>query len=209
MADLLPSSSDASAPENADPRVVGLDSDDADDLLDALSSKTARSVLSALHDDPDTPSGVADRVDTSLQNAQYHLDNLEEAGVIEPVDTAYSEKGREMTVYAPADRPLVVFAGQDEETSTLRSALGRLIGGVTAVALAAVAVQAVFGESLLGSTGETNGGDGGVSVMDTTTTAQAAESAAGAVPPGLLFFAGGVSVLLVVFAVWYLRSYRD
>jgi DNA-binding transcriptional ArsR family regulator len=204
MADLLPSSPDTSAGEDTDPRVVGLDSEDADELLDALSSSTARSVLSTLHDEPDTPSGVADRIDTSLQNAQYHLDNLEEAGAIEVVDTAYSEKGREMNVYAPADRPLVVFAGQDEATSTLRSALGRLIGGVAAVGLAGVVVEAVFGESLLGSSEQGDGGD--IGVMETTTDA-AAESAA-ALPPGLLFFLGGVSVLLAVFAFWYVRSYR-
>ena len=111
MADLLPSRSDAPAAEEADPRVIGLDSEDADDLLSALSSDTAREVLATLHEEPDTPANVADRVDTSLQNAQYHLGSLEDAGLIEVVDTVYSEKGREMNRYAPADRPLVVFAG--------------------------------------------------------------------------------------------------
>ena len=100
---------------------------------------------------------------------------------------------------------LVVFAGQEEETSTLRSALGRLLGGIAVVGVAAVAIQAVFAEFPPGS-GTGDGGDGGGSAMDTTTAA--AEGAASSIPPGVAFFAGGVAVLLVVFGIWYLRSYR-
>ncbi|NHN46279.1 helix-turn-helix transcriptional regulator [Halostella sp. JP-L12] len=159
MADLLPSTSDASAPEDADPRVVGVDSEDADDVLAALSSATARELLAVLHDDPATPSELADAVDTSLQNTQYHLGNLEDAEVVEVVDTIYSEKGREMKVYAPADQPLVLFAGQEEETSTLKSALSRLLGGVGIVGAASVALHRLAGEMAV--TPPSSGGSGG------------------------------------------------
>ncbi|WP_135821892.1 ArsR/SmtB family transcription factor [Halostella litorea] len=160
MADLLPSTSDASASENADPRVVGVDSDDADDVLAALSSETARQLLAALHDDPATPSALADAVDTSLQNTQYHLEKLEGAEVVEVVDTVYSEKGREMNVYAPADQPLVLFAGQEEETSSLKTALSRLLGGVGVVAAASIALQNLVGNTPITPPG-TGGGGGG------------------------------------------------
>jgi DNA-binding transcriptional ArsR family regulator len=67
----------ASSPDvspDGDPRVVGLDSEEADELIAAFPSSTARRILAALHDDP-APSGeLADRVDTTLQNAQYHLE---------------------------------------------------------------------------------------------------------------------------------------
>lgn len=145
MADLLPSTSDASGPASDEPRVVGVDSEDADELLAALSSRTARQVLATLHDDPSTPSAVASAVDTSLQNAQYHLEKLEDAGVIEVVDTVYSEKGREMRVYAPSDRALVVVAGRQEETTGLRTTLKRLLGGVGALGIASVVVDRLAG----------------------------------------------------------------
>ncbi len=140
MADLLPSRPDL-PDDDKDPRVVGLDSDEVDDLLAAISSETAREALSALHDEPGPPSDVADRIDTSIQNAQYHLDRLETAGLIEAAGTAYSEKGREMTVYAPSDQALVVVAGPDEEATGLQSALTQLLGGVGAVALGSVVVD--------------------------------------------------------------------
>ncbi|SNZ16030.1 transcriptional regulator, ArsR family [Natronoarchaeum philippinense] len=159
MADLLPSSPDTSAADDGDPRVVGLDSDEADDVLAALSSGTARELLGALHDDPGTPSELADRVDTSLQNTQYHLEKLEDADVIRVIDTVYSEKGREMRVYAPTDQPLVVFAGDEDKETGLRAALSRLIGALGAVAGASLLVQHLVASPETGST--TDGGTGG------------------------------------------------
>jgi len=164
---LLPSRPDAEPSEDAGPRVIGVDDDAADDVLSALSSGTARSLLSSLHDDPAPPSELADQCDTSLQNVQYHLGKLENAGAVEVVDTAYSEKGREMDVYAPADQPLVVFAGGEQEGSTIRTALKRLIGAVGVLALASLLVQAVADRLSVGAPsdgapvgGGAPGGDG-------------------------------------------------
>jgi DNA-binding transcriptional ArsR family regulator len=159
MSNLLPSTTDSTPTAEATPRVVGLDSEDADDLLSALSSETARKLLAALHEDPATPSKVADRIDTSLQNVQYHLGKLEDAEAIEVVDTVYSEKGREMNVYAPTDQPLVVFAGDEEASSGLKSALSRLLGGLGILALGTLFVQNAFGGGI-GSLFRNGGGSG-------------------------------------------------
>jgi DNA-binding transcriptional ArsR family regulator len=213
MADLLPSTSDATAPQSGEPRVIGVDSDDADDLLGALSSDTARELLAALHEDPATPSDLAETIDTSLQNAQYHLGNLEDADVIEVVDTVYSEKGREMKVYAPADRPLVVFAGREEKTTGLKAALSRLLGAFGALGLLSIAVQQTFGDglgALVGSSGSESTETGGdMSAQSTDTVQQTADAAASAIPPGVLFFAGGALVLALGFAWWYYSNNRS
>jgi DNA-binding transcriptional ArsR family regulator len=207
MADIWPSTPDTSAVEEPSPRVIGLDDDDADDLLSALSSDTARELLAELHDEPSTPSSLADRVDTSLQNVQYHLENLRDANMIEVIDTIYSEKGREMKVYAPADRPLVMFASPEHERPGLKDAIMRLLGSVGVLAVVSVLVQAWFGElSALwpgGSSAADGGGDAGPGTMSVE-TADAAGQAAG-LPPGALFFLGGAVVLCVGFAVWYVR----
>ncbi|WP_338738444.1 helix-turn-helix domain-containing protein [Haloplanus salilacus] len=211
MADLLPSRPDTSAAEETDPRVVGLDSEDADDLLSALSSDTAREVLATLHDEPDTPSGVADRVDTTLQNAQYHLGNLDDANLIEEIDTIYSEKGREMSVYAPADRPLVVFAGSEAESGGLESALKSLLGAVGLLGVASLVVQWRFGDfpglGAMGGADAGGDGGGGVSTMSTE-SARTAADAGGSLPPGLLFFLGGLLVLAAVGTALFLRRRR-
>ena len=162
---------DAADDRDAEPRVIGVDGDDADTVLSALSSDTAREILSALHERPGPASDVADRVDSSLQNTQYHLRRLREADVVEVSDTVYSEKGREMDVYAPADGPLVLVAGDESETAGIRATLGRLLGGVGAVGLGAVVVETLLGGPFApsfgggreaGSAGD-DGGSGAVS----------------------------------------------
>jgi DNA-binding transcriptional ArsR family regulator len=231
---LLPSEPDTADADDTDPRVVGVESDDADELLSALSSETARDLLGALHDDPAPPAKLADRVDTSLQNVQYHLEKLENAGAVTVIDTAYSEKGREMDVYAPADQPLVIFAGDQNESTSIRTALTRLLGGFGVLALASVAIEQVAGDGLGlfdSATAPTGPADAGaatptveqagaaktatptpgpqVSSQATPTATEAAASgadAAAAVSPGLLFFLGGATVLVVGFAAWYLTQ---
>jgi len=208
---LLPSKPDTTAAKDAEPRVVGVESDDADDLLSALSSETARHLLGELHDDPAPPGELADRVGTSLQNAQYHLENLQEAGAVEVVDTAYSQKGREMDVYAPADQPLVIFAGDEEKSTSIRTALTRLLGVVGLLAVVSVLVQALSGEDVLPSLGGADGaaGDGAAAAARTPTpvpdagAADAATSVASGLGPGAFFFLGGAAVLVGGFLVWY------
>jgi DNA-binding transcriptional ArsR family regulator len=160
---LLPSKPDLVS--DAGPRVVGVDSDDADDLMSALSSGTARRLLAELHDEPAPPAELSDRADTTLQNTQYHLSNLEDAGAVEVIGTAYSEKGREMDVYAPADQPLVIFAGQEQQASGIKAALSRLLGGIGALLVGSLAIQQTFGDGIgqlvgFGATGGA-GGDAG------------------------------------------------
>jgi DNA-binding transcriptional ArsR family regulator len=201
MGRLLPSSAERVSEPDGDPRVIGLDSDDADDAIAALSSTTARRILSALHDDPDTPASIADRVDTTLQNVQYHLGRLREAGLVEVADTVYSEKGREMKVYAPSDRPLVVFAGRDEEAAGLRSALRRLLGAVAGLALLSLLVQvALRGLPAVANTGAAGGAD----TAEYAARAEATGAAAG-LPPGAVFFLGGLAVILAWAVVAYWR----
>jgi DNA-binding transcriptional ArsR family regulator len=168
MSRLLPSLPDAS-PEEREPRVVGVDDDEADDLIAALGSETARAILSTLHDRPATKSEIADEVDTSLQNVQYHLSRLDEADLVDVVDTAYSEKGREMDVYAAADEPLVLFAGGSEESTGIKTALMRLLGGYGIIGLAAVAAQRLLSVGSLGGgqyTQRSGGDDAGVATAD-------------------------------------------
>jgi DNA-binding transcriptional ArsR family regulator len=204
MGRLLPSTlGGPDADDEPDPRVVGLDDDETGAVLSALSSDTARSVLAALHDDPGTASEVAERVDTSLQNAQYHLGRMGDAGLVEVVDTVYSEKGREMKVYAPADRPLVVFAGSESGERSLRERLRSLLASVAALVGLSAAVEYVLRDGPwveVGTMASSDaGGDAGVATAE---SARAVEGATG-LPPGLLFLVGGLVALAVVAGVRY------
>lgn len=80
--------------------VVDLADDDSTAVFESLAAETSRAIVAALDDGPATTSDLAAHVDTSVQNARYHLENLCEADVVAEVGTWYSSKGREMSVYA-------------------------------------------------------------------------------------------------------------
>ncbi|WP_081927087.1 ArsR/SmtB family transcription factor [Halobellus rufus] len=87
---------------------IVVDQNKPTDVLQVLSSETAQAILGTLKSEPKTTSEIANSVDQSVQNVAYHLDRLCNAELITPIETWYSEKGREMTVYALATERLIV-----------------------------------------------------------------------------------------------------
>jgi DNA-binding transcriptional ArsR family regulator len=195
----LSGESTAREPEST-PRVVRVGDEAADEVLDALRSDTARTLMAALYEAPASPAELAERTDTTVQNINYHVGNLREAGLVEPVDTRYSEKGREVTVYGPASDP-IVLVGDEAGTGSVDRRLSELLAGVGALALASLAVQVVADRllgglpdatALVGPAGRNGAGAGADGA--TALVRLALET----VEPGLLFFLGGLAVFLVV-----------
>jgi DNA-binding transcriptional ArsR family regulator len=192
MSELLPSDSEATAEQSGELRTLWLDSEEAGDLLSSIACDTARNVLTALHEEPATASELADRVDTSLQNARHHLENLQEAGLVRVADTRYSSKGREMNVYAPSEDPMVVFVGRQDDEAGLLDSLRRFAPVVAVLAVASLLVQTFVTPSATSAAageiprvGQSLGSGGG----------------AAALPPGAVFLAGGLLVLAAVLLV--------
>ncbi|WP_435115019.1 ArsR/SmtB family transcription factor [Halolamina sp. C58] len=200
MSGLLPSESDAVAADEADDeggtRLLWLDDEEVDPLIGSLSSETARSLLTALHEEPRTASELADAVDTSLQNVRHHLDNLQEADLVEVAETRYSVKGREMKVYAPVDDSLVVCVGNEAERSGLLDSLRQYVGAAAAVLVGSLLVHATV-----------NVGGGGIAGPSGPRVADSIGSGAvfGTVPPAALFLAGGLVAIAAV-ALQYSRT---
>ena len=93
---------------------VDLREEPAGRMFEALASDTARAIVDRLSAGPATASEIATAVDTSVQNAGYHLDRLEDAGVVTEADVWYSARGTEMSVYAPRVEEVVVrLPGRD------------------------------------------------------------------------------------------------
>lgn len=193
-------SEDSDGGDDEDVRVLWLDDDDADDLIGSLSSETARSLLTALHQEPLTASELSDSVDTSVQNVRHHLENLQDAGLVRIAGTRYSVKGREMNVYEPADDSLVVcVGGGTEDRSALIDSLKGIVGVAALLGVASLLVQWLFGLAVGGI--ETPGSVPRVPNDPGTTTGPLV----GLLDPGVAFLAGGLLVLVAVVAVEYRR----
>lgn len=185
---------------DTEPAVVNVGDEDADAVLDALASDTARAVFRALHDEPAPPSDLARRLDTSLQNAHYHVKNLEDAGIVEVVGSRYSEKGNEMSVYGPAADPIVLSGDTSEaERAALRDAVTDWATGVATLALVSVAVQLAF-DRLVGTTGA---GFFEPSALGAAGWPGGEALASVVASPGTLFFVGGLIVLTAAVALQY------
>lgn len=106
------------------PNVVSIET--AGEVLETLTSTTAREIVSQLYTEPATASDIAESIDTTLQNVQYHLEQLRDAGLIDVVDTWYSAKGTEMKVYGPESEPLVICAGNADSAAGVRQAVDQV-----------------------------------------------------------------------------------
>ncbi|WP_255150008.1 ArsR/SmtB family transcription factor [Halorarius halobius] len=178
-------------------RVLEMADDDTDEVLDALSSDTRRHVVRALFEEPATASELADSLDTSVQNLHYHLTELEEVGLVEPIDTAYSEKGNEMTVYGPASDPLV-FVGDDDRFPLVERSLGNVVGGLALLAGASLLVQWGAERLLRPAIAGGSAGPSSYGPLDPSTTGTPAWLVFEVLEPGVVFFAGCLCIAAVV-----------
>ena len=162
MSSIFPLRETVTRDDQGGPRLVDLSEETADEVFEALAASTTREIFLALHDEPQTASDLADRTDTSVQNVQYHLNKLKDVELVESVDVWYSERGSEMDVYAPTDESLVMFAGEDKESS-FKSILSRFVGvaGLLAPTSLLVAFAASRFSSDAESTSVTELGSGG------------------------------------------------
>jgi len=140
MSRLLPGAAGRTTDPDGDPRLLCIDDETTAEVLSVLSSDRSQAVFRRLHREPSTAKDVASELGTSVQGVSYHLNNLQEVGLIEVVDTCYSEKGTEMDVYGPAESPHILFLGREDDWSRLRGAFTRLAAAVGPVGwLSAVA----------------------------------------------------------------------
>jgi DNA-binding transcriptional ArsR family regulator len=159
MSSIFPLRDTVRPDESREPRLVDLDEETADEVFETLAASTTREIFLGLHKEPQTASDLAELTDTSVQNAQYHLEKLQDADLVSVVDTWYSERGSEMQVYAPDDESLVLYAGRNKQ-STFRSLLNRMLGLASFLVPTSV-LAGLAARRTIGDGADTAGNDGG------------------------------------------------
>ncbi|RJX47543.1 ArsR/SmtB family transcription factor [Halonotius pteroides] len=197
LSDLL--NSDNPPAIDPEPKILSPDSDDTGAVLDALGSETSRELYAALLSEPRTASELAATVDTSIQTVSYHIDNLQEADLVEPGTTRYSDRGREMTVWVPVSRGILVTDNPDTDRLRRRvaSVLGLAIGAATIDVGVAVLAQRVLRRSTRLAPASLPAGSSPHADLLAWVL-----SAAATVDLGIGLFLGGLAVL----AVWWNRG---
>lgn len=206
MVDLLPRRPKVTNRDNREPVVLELASEHADRVFKSLASETARRVLQTLYEEPRVASDIADEINTSLQNVDYHLQNLQEAELVEIVDTWYSEKGNEMKVYAPTAKALMVLS-DSTEVNRLRSVASTLMASVLLIGIVTVSFRFVLVDYLLGS--DDYVGDSPEGHIVSTDPAEGTTHPFAELPllldPGAVFLAGALLGVIAIAVVWRTR----
>ncbi len=121
----------------------------------AMSSVTASTLLNLLSEGPMTATDLADRTDIPLTTIKYHLENLQDAGLIEVADIRWSEKGRQMKRYRVIQKDIIITPKKTTPVKKMVEHYG-IAAGVLTVCCAAVPLlsRLVLGSSEIPSTNE-------------------------------------------------------
>lgn len=107
-------------------------------ITQVISNDTARQIIELLADAPLSASDIAERLHAPLTTIVYNLENLESVGLVRVERIKYSEKGREVKIYAPVRKLIVVVPEKTDRKSVidiLRKYLGVILAAVLASSL--------------------------------------------------------------------------
>lgn len=109
-------------------------------ITQTISNDTAMSILELLADAPMSTSAIAKKLNIPLTTAQYNIEKLIDAGLAKVEKTKYSEKGREVKLYAPAKR-FIVLVPEKTASQAVMDALKKYMVLLPVAAVLAVLVE--------------------------------------------------------------------
>ncbi|MBU4374397.1 MAG: helix-turn-helix domain-containing protein [Euryarchaeota archaeon] len=109
-------------------------------ITQVISNDTARQIIELLADAPLSASDIADRLHAPLTTIIYNLENLESVGLVKVERIKYSEKGREVKIYAPV-RKLIVVVPEKTDKKSVADVLRKYLGVILAAVLASSLIE--------------------------------------------------------------------
>ena len=170
----------------------------AQKIAKAMSSQTANDILNILREGQQSQTEITERLAIPLTTAQYHIENLLDAGLISVAATRYSVKGREIKYYALTNQLLIVAPRQANVRSLLlkyASLFGIVIVGSLAVTLTSplMILQSSTMANVVPAPAERDAG-----IVLTKATYAAIQSSPVLPDAAIAFFFGGLFVICVL-----------
>ncbi|MBI2666016.1 helix-turn-helix domain-containing protein [Candidatus Woesearchaeota archaeon] len=177
-------------------------------LAETITSETSRKILNHLAESSeDTETKISELLHIPLSTVHYHLQKLQEAGLIKAGEFHYSPKGREVNHYKLANKYIIIAPGK---VSGLRDKLK----GLLPVALVILGISALIGilngttQNAFKATAQEMVADSAMLSMKAQENAIMASQIA--VPSRALWFLLGGVVALGLFLLWMLvREWRE
>ncbi|WP_340819717.1 helix-turn-helix domain-containing protein [Methanolobus sp. WCC4] len=129
---------------NSDKVLIVPLSEDSKRITQVLSNEKAMKMLDILADRPMSASDVAEQLELPLTTVKYNLDGLVEADLIKVKETKWSKKGRQIKIYEPVQKFIVVAPGSTkDDRSSIISMLKKYLGLVAGAVFAATGLEAL------------------------------------------------------------------
>jgi len=109
--------------------------DESKKITQVITNDTARQIMELLAEHSMSASDIAKQLDVPLTTIKYNLENLVDVGLAKIERIKYSEKGRQVKVYAPVRKLIVVVPeklGSASITEILKKYLGVILTAVFA-----------------------------------------------------------------------------
>jgi DNA-binding transcriptional ArsR family regulator len=115
-------------------------------ITQVISNDTARQIIELLADAPLSASDIADHLKSPLTTITYNLENLESVGLIKVEKIKYSEKGREVKIYAPV-RKLIVLVPEKTDRKSVADLLRKYLGIILSAFFASSLIELFMSKS--------------------------------------------------------------
>lgn len=109
-------------------------------IAQIISNDTARQIIELLADAPLSASDIAEHLSAPITTIVYNLEKLESVGLIRVEKIKYSEKGREVKIYAPV-RKLIVVVPERTDRNSVTDLLRKYLGVILAAVLASSLIE--------------------------------------------------------------------
>ncbi len=109
-------------------------------ITQVITNDTARQVIELLADAPLSASDIAERLKVPLTTIAYNLENLEDVGLVKVERIKYSEKGREVKIYTPV-RKLIVVVPEKMDRNSVGDVIRKYLGVILAAVLASSFIE--------------------------------------------------------------------
>ncbi|MEA2076370.1 MAG: winged helix-turn-helix domain-containing protein [Euryarchaeota archaeon] len=210
--------------------ILPLNDKNSKKLSQIISNDTARNILEAIASQSLSASQIAEKLGIPLSTVQYNLDKLSDAGLVKVERTKYSEKGKEVKIYAP-QRKFVVIVPEKTNRKDVIATLKRYLAMI-AFAVVGSGIIEFLAIKMKGPIGEVTRSipEKGLPVIPSPTPMSVPSPMPTPMPmappegildidtalgfdffahPGLWFLFGALFVILAVFVIDYLSRKKE
>ena len=116
--------------------------EDSKKITQALSNEKSLKILELLAQDPMSATEIASSLSMPLTTIKYNLDGLIDSDLIHVKDTKWSKKGRQIKIYEPVQKLIVVVPGSsNKDRSSIMGMLKKYLGMVAGAIFAASGIE--------------------------------------------------------------------